>query len=101
MTIARRFNAGVSTLGCAAGEPGVLGEMAEVLFRPGGTTDNSPAIYRWVNGVQELTSPAGAKESVIRCQRFLSSLTGLLPFPFAYPALKRRAIIGCPSGTAG
>ena len=76
-----------------------MGNRSPARQVPSGTTDNSPAIYRWVNQFKIPISPGGAKESTMQCQRFLSSLTGLVPLPPENPALKRWAIVGCPAGT--
>lgn len=66
--------------------------------RPTGTTDNSPATYPLGKRVQDPKSPGGAKESAMQCQRFLSSLTGLVLLPPGNPALKRWAIAFRPPG---
>src|ERR1051325_2466320 len=65
---------------------------------PAGTTDNSPAIYRWDNGNQIHSSPAGAKECVGYTEHYLSSLTGLIPISIRNPPFKRWAIFFRPDG---
>ena len=61
---------------------------------PGGTIENSPAIYRWERAVDFLIpSPEGTTESVwIFCRPFGTRIDQI----DAYPAMNGWAIINCP-----
>jgi hypothetical protein len=60
---------------------------------PGGMGENSPAFQRWDLGLIA-SSPEGTAESAIVGRPFGTYTSGR-----SYPALKRWAILGCPSGT--
>ena len=62
-------------------------------FHPGGMIENSPAFQRWDGGDRAL-SPEGTVED-----HRLSRPFGTNPCDRAHPALKRWAILICPSGT--
>ena len=72
--------------------------------RPVGTSDNSPAFQRRVHDSGEM-SPEGTVERVSRVDGFpevfpkFSRPFGTCAVPGVIPALKRRAILGRPSGT--
>src|SRR5437870_403160 len=68
--------------------------MSESGLCPGGTFENSPAFQRWEKGSIQ-PSPEGTAETV---QSF-SRPCGTCRFTHPYPAFKRWAIIGSPSGT--
>ena len=60
---------------------------------PGGMPENSPAFQRWDRS-QRTSSPAGTAEAAV-----VSRPCGTSPGGRAHPALKRWAILICPSGT--
>ena len=60
---------------------------------PGGMSENSPAFQRWDRS-QRTSSPAGTAEAAVVSRPF-----GTSPGGRAHPALKRWAILICPSGT--
>src|SRR5437773_379015 len=60
---------------------------------PGGMAENSPAFQRRDRD-KRVTSPVGTTEP-----DYLSRPFGTYPFRSSNPALKRRAILDCPSGT--
>src|ERR1035441_6429930 len=62
-------------------------------LHPVGMTENSPAFQRWDRG-QQLPSPEGTAENHCPSRPF-----GTYPAGRAHPALKRWAILVCPSGT--
>ena len=66
--------------------------------RPGGTTENSPALECWVRG--DATHKSRRDDRVIG-KLGRPSLAGLGSSPIADPALKCWAIFTCPCGTAG
>jgi len=70
---------------------------------PGGMVDNSPAFQRWDND-ESASSPEGTADSAAigRTRRnCLSRPFGTYPTRTIDPALKRWAIVTCPSGTEG
>ena len=67
--------------------------LAFARHHPAGITENSPAFQRWVRAAHT-TSPAGTAEN--RC---LSRPFGTGHASATVPALKRWAILICPSGT--
>ena len=62
---------------------------------PGGAPENSPAFQRRVSEPKETSVPKGR----LRATSILSRPFGTRVSVLASPALKRRAISGCPSGT--
>src|SRR5208283_2081466 len=69
-----------------------------IRFCPGGTLDNSPAIYRWVAKANDTESPGGTIETPPK-RRFSRPSGTIKPLFVGYPALKCWAIINRPSGT--
>ena len=67
-------------------------------FVPEGHPDNSPRFQPWVSDAKT-AEPRRGERSVSPNKRFLSSLTGLVSFAHEHPAMNRRAIFICPSGT--
>src|SRR5919108_490704 len=65
---------------------------------PAGTPENSPAIYRWVNGPPNPPRPGGAKEPAEQRARRLSSLTGLVAYAQQDPPMNRWATFFRPIG---
>ncbi len=68
---------------------------------PAGTTDNSPAIYRWAFNSLAVKSRQGRKKShstAALCPFVVPSLGGLGRVPFGHPPLKQWASFFRPSG---
>jgi len=66
-------------------------------FCPGGTYENSPAIYRWDSGTRALCSPGGTGETPGAL--FQSSLRDFRAPSPTFPAINRWAIFSRPCGT--
>jgi hypothetical protein len=69
--------------------------LASHRHHPVGMIENSPAFQRWDCG-QRVSSPGGTVD-----KDYLSRPSGTYPPGHTYPALKRWAILLCPSGTSG
>ena len=74
-----------------------FGNSASVLV-PEGHRENSPAFQRWVEAGRQ-ASPGGTTENWVSISGFLSSLRDSGGRQPRDPALKRWAIVECPSGT--
>ena len=75
-----------------------VGWLGGHCFCPSGASENSPAIYRWVQDFNVLSSPRGTVEAHIGT--FLIRPYGtLVLLHLRYPAINRWAIFNRPSGT--
>ena len=80
-----------------------LVDILSASIRPGGTTENSPAIHRWVAGSESTFSPIGTAEvhTIVGVRRDRFSRpdgTQMLPCSPEAPALKGWAILIRPYG---